>query len=161
MVDSRRDTLINNLSHGWAFDDLKEQMDSSSLMLLFLSRYGHMPELYAELGRRNFLRFIKAFGGARLVVPTERELGKAITQVHIYTQLQAVPTTERLQMRQILADRYGVSRSEILGIYNQIDKELATIQKNGATIAEVRRIEGQNDLEESIDALERIYRDND
>ncbi len=157
MPDKPVKSLSSKLTHGWAYEDLESQLDPTTVMLLFLSRYGHMPELYSELGQSIFLKLIKVFGGMKLVIPTQDELSKVIKEVHIYTKVKETPLLERKEIRAELAEKHDVHPGQIHTIFARIEAEIKVMSRDGQTIAELRREEDQTEAEESAALLQRLY----
>lgn len=148
--------LSDLLSLGWEFSDVEGSLDQHSLMLLYLSRYSRMPELYGELGRKAFLNLIRVFGGMTLHVPTEEELVKAIAEIHIYSEIRLNPSSNSIARQ--LANKYQCSTDDIRSIYLRVQTEVSKINRDGKTmLARRRELEDDHTVTGEVDILDEMF----
>lgn len=153
---SNQTKLSDLLSSGWEFADVESSLDSHALMLLYLSRYGHMPELYGELGRTAFLQLLQVFGGMELQIPTQAELVRAVAEVHIYSVMRIEPAS-RTRARE-LANKYQCSTDDIRRIYLRVQREFQVMDRDGKSLlARRREIEDDHTATGEVDILDVIF----
>lgn len=152
MAKSKLSSLLDS---GWQFSDIEDSLDEHSLMLLYLSRHSQMPELYNELGKEGFLRLVQAFGGTRLELPTQEELIRAVTEVHIYSELKDKPSDRRIADR--LARKYQCARSDIRDIFLRVQEEFESMGRDLKMVLVKRREQDEREAAEEIQMLNDLF----
>lgn len=96
------------------------------LVLLSTDAYTLLPELYDIFGEENLIKFLDAFAGNTIKVPSKREFNKAIQKVEIYSRLEVKKNAPTIKE---LAQEYEVGVDYVRKSYLEIKEIVENTSK--------------------------------
>lgn len=106
--------------------------------LRFAFKNSIVPEMIDILGVESVLKILKYFSGSSIRIPKFKHINLLIRDIDIYENMSVSDTKGCIKQ---MADRYAISTTQVLVIFNQMKKDYIQILNYKNALREIKKLE--------------------